>query len=227
MDAPKPPFHSVTDELLYSIYLKLQTNTEGLAPNDINTLAKLNALLTDADVVSEINLSNAINLLKGNPPEAGNTMEKLFNIIQGLNYLSAEDIDTLAELNAILGDAGLVRTIDLTNAVASIVDGLKSRIVQFQFKSNQYADDALLFKGQITSLSDDFTNELFSVSYKSRLDTSDSWNVHANLAALQIWITANITGNEITGTKYWIKCIATYKQGKNGEAISLFYYSVQ
>jgi hypothetical protein len=58
--------------------------------------------------------------VKGNVPEAGNTLEKLFNIIQGLTYLKADDIDTLAELNAILSDADLIKTEDLQNAIATL-----------------------------------------------------------------------------------------------------------
>ncbi|MDZ7648480.1 MAG: hypothetical protein U5K54_15530 [Cytophagales bacterium] len=47
--------------------------------------------------------------IKGNVPDAGNTLEKIFNIIQGFTYLKAEDIDTLAELNAILSDADIIK----------------------------------------------------------------------------------------------------------------------
>lgn len=223
MSLPNPPFHSTVEELLYNIYLKLNT--------------------TDVTAIN-----SAISNLKGNVPASGDTLEKLFNIIQGLNYLTAEDIDTLGELNTILTNADLVSVAtlssvvnQLTNAIRGNVPvagntleklygliqaGTKNRIIQFEFKSNQFADHRLLFKGQINSLSDDFTNELSSVSYKSRLDTSDSWILHANLAALQTWIDSNVTGNEITGTKYWIKCVATYKPGKTEEAGSILYYQI-
>jgi hypothetical protein len=47
-------------------------------------------------------------------------LKRLFNIIQGLTYLKADDIDTLAELNAILSDADLIKTEDLQNAIATL-----------------------------------------------------------------------------------------------------------
>ncbi len=116
MSIPKPPFHSASEELLYNIYLKIQ-DTDSLKESDISTLAKLNAIIIDADLMKADDIISAINDLKGNVPEAGNTLEKLFNIIQGINYLKAEDIDTLAELNAILSDADLIKTEDLQNAI--------------------------------------------------------------------------------------------------------------
>ncbi len=116
MSVPKPPFHSVSEELLYNIYLKVQ-DMDSIKESDINTLAKLNAILIDADLMKAEEIVSAINTLKGNVSEAGNTLEKLFNIIQGINYLKAEDIDTLAELNAILSDADLIKTEDFQNAI--------------------------------------------------------------------------------------------------------------
>jgi hypothetical protein len=234
------PVSGNTLEKLYGI---IQGLTQ-LKREDIDTLAELNAVLTDADLVRVEDLSNAITALKGNVPVAGNTLEKLYGIIQGLTHLKREDIDTLAELNAVLTDADLVRVEDLVNAINGlkgnvpviantleklyglIQTGSKNRIIQFEFKSNQFAEHRLLFKGQINSLAHDFTNELSTVSYKSRLDTSDSWVQHPNLATLQTWINSNITGNEITGTKYWIKCVATYKSGQTEEAGCILYYLV-
>ncbi len=119
MSIPKPPFHTASEELLYNIYLKIQ-NVDYLRESDISTLAKLNAILTDADLMKTEDILSAINAVRGNVPEAGNTLEKLFNIIQGLTYLKADDIDTLAELNAILSDADLIKTEDLQNAIASL-----------------------------------------------------------------------------------------------------------
>ena len=119
MSVPKPPFHTASEELLYNIYLKIQ-NVDYLRESDISTLAKLNAILTDADLMNTEDILSAINTVKGNVPEAGNTLEKLFNIIQGLTYLKADDIDTLAELNAILSDADLIKTEDLQNAIAAL-----------------------------------------------------------------------------------------------------------
>lgn len=119
MSIPKPPFHTASEELLYNIYLKLQV-MNSLQESDINTLAKLNAILTDADLMKADDVIQVINAIKGNVPDAGNTLEKLFNIIQGFTYLKAEDIDTLAELNAILTDADIIKTEDLQSSVSAI-----------------------------------------------------------------------------------------------------------
>jgi hypothetical protein len=119
MSVPKPPFHTASEELLYNIYLKIE-NVDYLRESDISTLAKLNAILTDADLMKMEDILSAINAVKGNVPEAGNTLEKLFNIVQGLTFLKEEDIDTLAELNAILSDANLIKTEDLQNAITAL-----------------------------------------------------------------------------------------------------------
>jgi len=119
MSVPKPPFHTASEELLYNIYLKIE-NVDYLRESDISTIAKLNAILTDADLMKMEDILSAINALKGNVPEAGNTLEKLFNIVQGLTFLKQEDIDTLAELNVILSDADLIKTEDLQNAITAL-----------------------------------------------------------------------------------------------------------
>ena len=116
MSVPKPPFHSTIEELLYNIYLKLQSGAGpggGLTMEDIDTLAKLNAILTDADLLSSQEVNNLILALKGNVPASGDTLEKLYNIIAGLNYLTQQDIDTIAEINAIINDADLAKTADI------------------------------------------------------------------------------------------------------------------
>lgn len=228
MSLPKPPFYSVTEELLYNIYLKLSAPTGALTAPDIDTLAKLNAIIGDADLVSTENLATSINALKGNVPDVGNTLEKLYNIIQALNYLKREDIDTLAEINALLIDADLVKTSDLTSAISAL-DSKKE--LQFYFHSEHGNDDddfkdrdRFVIRGKITSLVEDFTNELSGVTYKSRIDTSSTWIAHGSLAALQSWINTAITGDYLTGTKFWLKCVPIYKPGRNGEAVNSFRY---
>lgn len=228
MDVPKPPFYSATDELLYNIYLKLSSPINALTASDINTLAKLNAILIDADLISSENLINTVSALKGNVPSAGNTLEKLYNIIQGLNYLSREDIDTLAEINSLLVDADLIRTEDLSTIFHQY--NLSRKEVQFYFRKRASDDedchdqDRFLFRGKISSLSECHSNELVSVGYKTRIDSASTWIVHANLNALQIWIDAHVQGSSDNGTLYWIKCVPVYKQGKTGETGNLFSY---
>lgn len=233
MDVPKPPFRTVTEELLYNIYLKLQGggNTPGLTKEDINTLAKLNAILTDAVLMKADDITNALNRLKGNVPEVGNSLEKLYNIIQGLTYLKREDIDTLSEFNAILLDADLVRTEDLTNALNGLELSTR-RAIHFYFTGDNWDDDhkhnndrdTFILRGKIKSLVEDFTNELSGVTYKTRLDASGTWVTHSDLSSVQGWINTFITGNEFEGTKYWIKCLGIYKQNRNGQAWNILTY---
>lgn len=106
---------------MYEIYLKSTMNTgNGLKREDIDTLAKLNAILTDAQLVKIEDLSSNALEIKGNVPPVADTLEKIYNIIQSLNFMTAQDIDTLTELNNIISDADLIRTEDLSNAVAAL-----------------------------------------------------------------------------------------------------------
>lgn len=235
MDVPKPPFRTVSEELLYSIYLKLQGegNMHGLTKDDINTLAKLNAILQDSELMSVEQIVGSIAALKGNVPEVANSLEKLYNIIQGLTYLKRQDIDTLSEINAILLDANLVRTEDLTNALNGLE--LKTRrVIRFYFTGDNWDDDdrhnndrdTFILRGKIKSLVEDFTNELSGVTYKTRLDASRTWVTHSDLSSVQDWINTFITGNELEGTKYWIKCLGIYKQNKRDQAWNILTYIV-
>lgn len=110
--APNPPFRSVTEELLFEILQKLPDMTY-LTSQDIDSLAKLNALILDADLAPAGEAQTAVESIKGNVPPSADTLEKLYGIIQGLTFLKAEDIDTLAELNAVLTDADLLRGGDI------------------------------------------------------------------------------------------------------------------
>jgi len=123
MSAPKPPFHTTTEELLYNILQKLPDVTY-LTKDDINSLAKLNALILDGDVPTDEAITNAINAIKGKVPEEGDSLGKLYSIIQGLGNLKNEDIDTLAELNAILSDADLLSVDDFNETMTSFMDGV-------------------------------------------------------------------------------------------------------
>jgi len=123
MITPKPPFRSTTEELLYSILQKLPDVTY-LTSNDINSIAKLNALILDGGLLTDESIASAIDTIRGKVPEEGNTLGKLYSIIQGLGNLKKEDIDTLAELNEILTDADLVNTAELSVAISAILGGV-------------------------------------------------------------------------------------------------------
>ena len=234
MNVPKPPFRTVTEELLYNIFLKLQAggNMPGLTTDDINSIAKLNAILQDAELMSAADVTSALAALKGDAPDVANTLGKLYNIIQGITSLKQEDIDTIAELNAILTDADLVRVADLADMIVGL--NLKRRNIQFFFSDDHWDDDhdqnsdrnTYVFQGKINSLTQTLTDDLSSVNYKSRLDNSSVWTFHANVTALQNWININVSGNEETGTIYWIRCVPQFKSGRDGDAVNIFRYTV-
>lgn len=210
---------------------KLYNIVQGLTylkREDIDHLAELNAIVQDADLVRTEDLTSAITGIKGNVPVNGNTLEKLYNLIQGFSFLKREDIDTIGELNALVTDGDLVRVQDLADALVGL--NLKKRSIQFFFSGdwdddehyNHYHDrDMFVLRGKINSISHDFTHQLSSVTYKSRLDVSSNWSVHSTLTSLQTWINTNITGDEVTGTKYWIKCLPAYKPGHDDEAMNI------
>lgn len=99
----------------------------GLTRDDINTLAKLNAILQDTELMSAEQIARSIAALKDDVPVVANSLEKLYNIVQGITALKREDIETIEELNAILTNVDLVRTEDLTKALAAL--NLKRRTI--------------------------------------------------------------------------------------------------
>lgn len=208
MHVPNPPFRTVTEELLYNIYLKLQGggNMPGLKKDDINTLAKLNGILQDSELMSAEQVAGAIAALKGDVPEVANSLEKLYNIVQGVEDLA----EALLALN------------------------LKRRTIQFYFADDHWkeghhhhhAGNTYVLRGRINSLGEDFTDELSGVTYETRIDTSRSWVQHSHLELLQSWINTNVIGNEEERTKYWVRCLPVYKQGRDGEAMSTLTFDV-
>lgn len=218
------PANGNTLEKLYGLIQGLNY----LKREDIDTLAELNSILLDADTVKTDDLASAINSVKGNVPQNANTLEKLYTIIQSFSFLKREDIDTLGELNALVTDGDLVKVEDLAEALVAL--NLKRRSLQFFFSghwddhenyNHNHDRDMFVLRGKINSITHDFTNQLSGVTYKSRLDVSSNWASHVTLATLQTWINANITGDELSGTKYWIKCLPVYKPGCDDEAMNI------
>jgi hypothetical protein len=199
MKAPRPPFRSVSEELLYNIYLKVSNSGTGneITPNDIDTLAKLNSFLTDAVLMKADDIMSAINALKGNVPVVANSLEKLYNIVQGLTYLKREDIDHLAELNAIVQDADLIRTEDLTSAVSGIkgnvpangntLEKLYNLIQGFSFLKREDIDtigelNTLITDGDLVRV-EDLADALVALNLKRRtlqFFFSGHWDDHEN-----------------------------------------------
>ena len=80
----------------------------------------------------------------------------------------------------------------------------------FRFNSSLFTEDQRMFRGLIGSLAGYFSAELTAVSFEVRLDASATWTTIADITALQTWITANVSGTAASGTKFWIKTLATY-----------------
>lgn len=95
----------VTDFITVTAPIDLD-NLSGLEATDIDTLLKLNTIITDATLIdtADARLSDA------RTPTAHTHTEADITDLQA--YLLPADIDTLAELNAIIGDATLIDTAD-------------------------------------------------------------------------------------------------------------------
>ena len=92
--------------------------------------------------------------------------------------------------------------------------------MRFRFNSSLYTEDEHLFKEPITSITQDLSANIGSVTYEARLDSSSTYTALGTLGLLQAWITANVT----SGAKFWIKCLATYNSGATGNAENFFTY---
>jgi len=71
-------------ELLFAILQKLP-NAD--SRQDIDSLAKLNALIGNASIASGTELTNAVQSIRGNVLTVADSLEKLYGIIQGLTLL--------------------------------------------------------------------------------------------------------------------------------------------
>jgi predicted Zn-dependent peptidase len=109
-------------------------------------------------------------------------------------------------------------------ASENLVNSKSQKLHKFRFNSNLFTESTSSFSGLINSLSAYFTNELSSIFYEVRLDTVATWTPQTDLINLQAWINANVTGDRYTGTKYWIKVLATYQVAALGAAETTFYY---
>jgi len=97
-----------------------------LSTADIDTLAELNAIVADDTIIGAaatdassfgfvVDEDNLASDLDTKVPTQQSVKAYVDGVISGLTALEAEDIDTLAEINAILGDATLV-TVEATDA---------------------------------------------------------------------------------------------------------------
>ncbi|MEO1052886.1 MAG: GDSL-type esterase/lipase family protein [Bacteroidota bacterium] len=113
---------------------------------------------TDLTTKISADITVATDNLKDNVPVSGDTLNKLYNLIQGINALSSEDIDTLAEINTILTDTNLIPSIgqltsnvdiDLNNNTFQLAD-TKFRFEVNDSKIRLYGTDGGGFTGTET-----------------------------------------------------------------------------
>jgi hypothetical protein len=90
--------------------------------------------------------------------------------------------------------------------------------VAFRFNSDLYTEDEALFRGVISNLAGYFNNALSTVTFAARTE-SGTYVACSTLAALQTWINSNVIGDSATGTKYFIKVLATYSSSGIAEYI--------
>jgi hypothetical protein len=143
------------------------------------------------------------------------TLKTYFDTLYQVVLVSGTNIKTING-NSLLGSGDLV---------ISGGSGLSTRLARFVFDSNLYTEDAISFRGSISSLAITTTAEISSVTYEVRLDSSSSWTAQSSLANVQTWITTNVSGTEASGTKFWIKVLATYGSTSTGEAEAVLTYT--
>lgn len=124
----------VNKKIAYSSFLAGLSITESqisdlgtyLSTADIDTLAELNAIVADDTIIGAaatdassfgfvVDEDNLASNLDTKVPTQQSVKAYVDSVVAGLTALEAEDIDTLAEINAIIGDATLV-TVEATDA---------------------------------------------------------------------------------------------------------------
>jgi hypothetical protein len=104
-------------------------------------------------------------------------------------------------------------------ATTSFVNNASTkRQCYFVFNSDLFTEQALSFRGYINNISFYITNEIQFITFEAKLNTANNWQSFIDGTQLQNWINTNITGNENSGTIYWIKVLAVYKPNAIGQA---------
>jgi len=90
---------------------------------DIDTLAKINAIITDGTILDSVDEDNFASDSDTKVPTQQSVKAYVDSIVSGLTALEATDVDTFVEINALLGDATLIRVEDTdTSAFSFVVD---------------------------------------------------------------------------------------------------------
>lgn len=96
--------------------------------------------------------------------------------------------------------------------------------VEFQFDADLFTEDERMFRGLITIGSTYFSGNVSFVTYQAKVD-GGSYTSLGDSGALQTWINSNVSGTESTGTKYFIKAMATFTTTGSGLGSLVFKYT--
>jgi len=146
------------------------------------------------------------------PDGSGNVTLTTENISDATSDKKFIDSATLALVSIIMdsGSGSLFLADDGTYKEVPGGSGITTASEIFEFDSDLFTEQAILFVSPISDLAVYKTDAINSISYEVGLDANPiSWTACANLTDLQTWITANASSGI-----YWIKVNAVYKSGR-------------
>ena len=117
----------------------------------------------------------------------------------------------------------LVSTNILAQSFRKETGGSGNEVLPLQFSSNLDNAREATFNGIITVSALVLTAGLTSVSYQASDDDGATYDAIADLAALNAWIVANITGDLETGTAWRLKATANFGATINLQSLTVIY----
>lgn len=147
-------------------------------------------------------------------------IQGLYNFKQDLLTFTPENI---AKRGAANGYAPLdaAKKIPLINLPEIAPTGGR---IEFQFDADLFTEDEKLFRGLITIGFVYYSTNVSFVQYMAKVD-GGSYTWLSDTGALQTWINSNVSGNEATGTKYFIKAVASFTTTGSGLGSLIFKYT--
>lgn len=117
-----------------------------------------------------------------------------------------------ADYSANYTDRSLVDRGAMTAAItaATAGGGATTSHLRFRFNSSLYTEDEHMFKGPVTTLTAFKSANINAFTFEVRTDASSTWTACADVAAILSWTAVNVT---VSGTLWWIRCLATYTTG--------------
>jgi|GEM_PF-5150286 len=168
MSAPKPPFRTTAEELLYAIYQKVEM-ADALKAEDIDSLAKLNAIIQGDTLLSSTEINNLLAETKGNPPAEFDTLEKVVVALatkQGDSkpfFPTTIFVSPMAVQEGVIGDVSRPFTVDAAMSVLSAGSTLcflpGSYVINFNIARNGVMYKTLL--GEVTITVNQINRTLF------------------------------------------------------------------